>query len=235
VNIPERRDPVIHRSIRAHGIRVASALLAAVLTATAQAQTRPSVAELQAQIAELQAARAADAVPGLASYVTLDSTTDPARPLLVVSGANLQVVNGTGSTAVNNGVGNLFVGYDAARASGPSTCSRSWGLGQIECVSIGGVWALNHKNGSHNLVVGDQHNYSGVASVLAGSQNAVAENASAAVVMGGTGNAASAPNATVTGGANNVAAGVSSSVSGGINRFAIDSNDWAAGGLSQPN
>jgi hypothetical protein len=226
---------MIHRSLPVHGVCAASALLAVALTATAHAQTRPSIAELQAQIAELQAARLADNVPGLASYVTLDTITDPARPLLTVSGANLQVVNGSGSTSVNNGVGNLFVGYDAARTSGPSTCSRSWGLAQFECAAIGGTWALNHKNGSHNLVVGDQHNYSGVASVLAGSGNAVPENVTAAVVMGGPGNLAAAPYSTVTGGAANFAIGVSSSVSGGTNRFAPESNDWAAGGLFQPN
>jgi len=63
------------------------------------------VADQAALTAALQSELAATTayVQGLQSYVTVDATTDPVRPVVIVSGANLQVVNGLGSTPTATG------------------------------------------------------------------------------------------------------------------------------------
>ena len=64
---------------------------------------------------------------------------DDAANEVVISGANLRIVNGLGATDTTNGVGNLIVGYNDARR-------RSH--------------LPNVRTGSHNVVVGRQHNFS---------------------------------------------------------------------------
>jgi len=65
------------------------------------------------------------------------------------TGVNVQVVNGTGSESSINGLGNLIVGYNSKRSSG------------------------SNRTGSHNLVVGNKHNYSSYGGLVAGYHNAV--------------------------------------------------------------
>src|SRR5262249_14479311 len=56
---------------------------------------------------------------------------------VVISGANLRIVNGLGSTETTNGLGNLIVGYNEPRGFEP-----------------------DNRTGSHNVVVGMQNNFS---------------------------------------------------------------------------
>ena len=66
-----------------------------------------------------------------------------------ISGANLQVVNGTGKTGQNpNGAGNLVVGYNS-----PPTDR------------------VADRTGSHNLVVGDQNNFTSWGALITGTRN----------------------------------------------------------------
>jgi hypothetical protein len=58
---------------------------------------------------------------------------------VVITGANLRIVNGLGATDTTNGLGNLIVGYHEERGFGDT------------------------RTGSHNVVVGRQHNFSSVA------------------------------------------------------------------------
>jgi hypothetical protein len=55
---------------------------------------------------------------------------------IIISGANLNIVNGGGSTQTANGLGNLILGYNEARGGG-----------------------ADFRSGSHNLVIGQQSNY----------------------------------------------------------------------------
>jgi hypothetical protein len=66
------------------------------------------------------------------SAMTFDGATNE----VVISGANLRIVNGLGSTDTTNGVGNLIVGYNEPR--------------QFDLPDI--------RTGSHNVVVGQEHN-----------------------------------------------------------------------------
>src|SRR5262249_34083056 len=66
---------------------------------------------------------------------------------VVISGANLRIVNGLGATDTTNGLGNLIVGYNESRAPG---CSGS----------IPGPFCTDNHTGSHNVVVGSRNNFS---------------------------------------------------------------------------
>ena len=107
----------------------------------------------------------------------------------IFRGLNVRVQNGSGSTfGAINGLGNLIVGYDEARASG------------------------SDKSGSHNLVVGRNHNYSSLGGLVAGYQNTVSNHW--VTVSGRTNNVASGQYSSVSGGAGNTSSGMFPSVSG---------------------
>src|SRR5262252_2942004 len=75
----------------------------------------------------LQSGTAADSQPGAMAerMATLEHklstmTFDGAANEVVISGANLRIVNGLGSTETTNGLGNLIVGYDKSRQDFPA-------------------------------------------------------------------------------------------------------------------
>jgi hypothetical protein len=135
-----------------------------------------------------------------------------------ITGANLHIVNGLGDTNCfdeqfaeipdcPNGLGNLIVGYNESRA-----------------VSGG----EDIRTGSHNVVVGEQHNFSSSGGLVVGSTNTISGDF--AVVSGGASNTASGPGATVSGGQNNLAASFGATVSGG--QFNAASGDGIAATVS---
>ncbi len=220
-------------------------LLALSILSPAGAQTRPSIAALQAQLAALEAQVANSTVPGMAGYVTMDDS-NPARPTLRVTGANLQVVNHPIPGANVPGVGNVIIGHDQPRLWGGPVCSLPQYPTETDCLNGGGAWALEHKSGVHTLVVGEGHRYAGANGLVTGYRNDLFGNAGAAlggeenaalgtgaVVSGGIYNRAPGEYATVTGGYANQAAGYASSVSGGLGRWAANLYDWVAGALTQ--
>src|SRR5436305_2885452 len=68
------------------------------------------------------------------------------KPTVLFAAVNVQIVNGAGTTASLNGEGNLVVGYD----ENPSQLSQT---------------------GSHDLILGRNHSFTGFAQLLAGFQN----------------------------------------------------------------
>jgi hypothetical protein len=154
-----------------------------------------------------------------------------------ITGANLHLVNGLGSTGCRNeddeeipdcpnGLGNVIVGYNESRAPG------------------GGPDSQDIRTGSHNVVVGQWHNFSRFGGVVFGFWNTISGDYASvtgrdintasgpfAVVSGGTDNTASGDRAAVSGGVQNTASGLFSSVSGGSNRTAGGGSDWVAGSL----
>ena len=106
-------------------------------------------------------------------------------PEIVITGANLRIVNGLGQTDCGtekgplpncpNGLGNLIVGYNESR-----------------------IGEANDRTGSHNVVVGMGHNFSRFGGLVVGQFNTI-----------------SGDFASVSGGAFNTASGIASSVSGG--------------------
>jgi hypothetical protein len=147
---------------------------------------------------------------------------------LVLSGMNLQVVNGEGGTGTVNGLGNVIIGYDEAT------------INKHEEI-------LDTKTGSHNLIIGAEHTYTHFGAIVAGEDNA--SEGPGASVLGGHSNLATGENAVVIAGTENEANGHASVVvagnenitdedaeetviaAGAFNRtFALDS--FVGGGLS---
>ena len=169
-------------------------------------------------------------------------TFDAAVNEVVITGANLRIVNGLGSTFTTNGVGNLIVGYNEL---------------------VNDRRRPDVRTGSHNVVVGSFNNFSSFGGLVVGETNEIS--GQFASVSGGFRNSASGANASVSGGflntassdvssvsggqANqatgivssvsggflNTASGYGSSVSGGDERKAPAQYNWAAGGLFQAN
>ncbi len=122
------------------------------------------------------------------------------------SGMNVQIVNGTGSTAGDpNRLGNLIVGYNEAR-----------------------LQDKNIRTGSHYLIVGQEHNYSSYGGIVAGYRNEASGNF--ASVTGGILNTASGLSSSISGGQGNTASGVRSSISGGYDNTASGMRSSISGG-----
>lgn len=120
-------------------------------------------------------------------------------------GCNVHVRNGLSRTDSINGVGNLIVGYDAPRSGGGT------------------------KRGSHNLIVGDEHDYSSYGGFVAGLQNTIT--GASASVSGGTRNRASGGSASICGGSSNTASGDEASVTGGSFNEALGEGSSVSGGV----
>lgn len=128
-------------------------------------------------------------VQALLENVTRDDTN------LYFTGINVHIRNGKGHTMTANGLGNLIVGYNEESDTG------------------------SQRSGSHNIVVGDRHNYTSYGGFVAGRQNTISD--SFASVSGGYGNTASGDFSSVSGGEYNTASGAGASVSGGENNEAL--------------
>jgi hypothetical protein len=150
------------------------------------------------------------------------------KPTIQVTGANLQIVSGSGKTnGPVNGAGNLIIGYGDEAECG------------IEILFGCGV---PPRTGSHNLVLGTSTGYTSWGAILGGVANrATARNAFVvgqgnfatgivASVSGGLNNTASGPQAAVSGGGSNIASGFRSSVSGGLENEVAGLRGWVGGG-----
>ncbi len=129
------------------------------------------------------------------------------RDTIRFSGVNVHIVDGSGTTdGTVNGLGNLIVGYNELRGS------------------------LDDRTGSHNIVVGREHNYSSYGGLVAGSLNTLT--APYASVSGGRNNSARYAYSSVSGGEFNQALGYGDSVSGGHNNTANGQYASVSGGYS---
>jgi hypothetical protein len=144
-------------------------------------------------------------------------------PELVITGANLRLVNGLGRTGCQtpdgpdipncpNGLGNLIVGYNELRAP-----------------LADDPVPTDLRTGSHNLIVGTENNYSSTGGLIAGRRNEIS--GLLAVVGGGQGNLASGEISTVSAGVLNTASNNGSTVSGGQFNFATGSRATVSGGV----
>jgi hypothetical protein len=137
---------------------------------------------------------------------------------VTLKGANLHLVNGLGRTDCGseeepipdcpNGLGNLIVGYNEPRDEE--------------------TFGPNIRTGSHNVVVGREHNFSRFGGLVVGLLNTISGDF--AVVSGGSRNTASELGAVVTGGIGNTASSFFSSVSGGQGNTASSERASISGG-----
>jgi hypothetical protein len=132
---------------------------------------------------------------------------------IFITGANRHIVNGLGRTSCTedtgepipdcpNRLGNLIVGYNETRGEDVRT-------------------------GSHNVVVGIQHNFSSFGGLVVGEFHTLSGDF--AVVSGGQSNTASGSHSSVSGGQGNIASGDYASVGGGFFTTASGFASWAAG------
>ena len=124
---------------------------------------------------------------------------------LTFEGVNLQLVNGEGSTDTTNGLGNLIVGYN----EDPND--------------------PEDRTGSHNIIIGPDHDYTAYSGLAAGDSNEVLGRGSVAF---GQSNTAEGDFSSVTGGASNDATGSWSSVTGGQANEASGSVSSVSGGAA---
>jgi hypothetical protein len=125
-----------------------------------------------------------------------------------ISGANLHIVNGTGTTDGSpNALGNLIVGYNELRNDG-----------------------TDDRTGSHNIVVGSSNNYTSSGGLVTGYWNTII--GAYATVTGGEYNTAAGDWSSVSGGSSNTAYGNGSSVSGGGNNAASGNESSVSGGIN---
>jgi hypothetical protein len=126
---------------------------------------------------------------------------------LRLSGVNLQIVSGAGSTdAAPNGTGNVVVGYGESDGGG------------------------EEQSGSHNLVLGMNNEYRSWGGIVSGRSNELA--APNAAVLGGNGNRVRAPEAACIGGSFNDVSGRGAVSVGGADGFAAGEQSVVAGGSS---
>ena len=185
----------------------------------------------------LQSGTAADTHPGAMAdrMATLENKLramafDDAANEVVITGANLRIVNGLGSTSCTdaqgnpipncpNGLGNLIVGYNEPRQGDP-TCpptDRNFSA------------CTDTRTGSHSVVVGSELNFSMFGGLVVGFRNEIS--GPFASVSGGSENRASGPSASVSGGEDNTARGENASVSGGEANFADADESSVSGGV----
>lgn len=125
------------------------------------------------------------------------------------TGVNIHIVDGSGNTSgAVNGLGNLIVGYNEAR-------------------DIGGP---DVRTGSHNVIIGNTHNYASYGGLVVGTFNNITAPYSS--VIGGFANTASGTSSTICGGVSNEATAFYSSVSAGYNNAATASYSHVSGGLN---
>jgi len=146
-------------------------------------------------------------------------------------GCNVHVRSGNGHTrATLNGKGNLIIGYNELPDSLMEVPESPEGLEETEAKKFEAVEldVSNNRGGSHNLVIGDQHEYTSFGGIVTGQWNGIYDKYSA--VVGGYFNKATGIYATVTGGAVNTASGWTPSISGGYGNMASGEYSSISGG-----
>merc|ERR1712160_125796 len=131
-------------------------------------------------------------------------------------GCNVHVRNGEGSTDTPNGKGNLIIGYNEPRDDDLMEVPES-----AECLE-------DCRGGSHNLIIGTEHEYTSFGGIVTGQRNRIYSRYSA--VVGGLDNAATGGFSTVTGGQYNIASGWTSFISGGYFNAASGDASSISGG-----
>lgn len=187
---------------------------------SAQAAT---IATLQTQLNAVMA----NSVLALNGALSL-GTDAQGNPTAFVTGVNVQIVNGLGTTDAVNGLGNLTIGYNETAPTPTAFCSTNLYIDQANCEFRGGIWAANQRTGSHNLIVGAGNAYTRHGGLIAGYANST--NAAYASVSGGNYNLARGDHSASSGGYHNRTDNYSSSVSGGAENHARAEGSSISGG-----
>jgi hypothetical protein len=163
------------------------------------------VAALQSEVAALQTTL---------SKVSYHPSGLNGQPTLEISGANVQIDNGTGRTFnTMNGLGNLFLGYDEGPGSQTGSHNVVFGFNQSFTSygsMIGGF--LNTVTSPSAAVFGDSNTVDSRGSLVAGGNNTVTGDGD---VVFGSSNSTDGVVTSVLGGQNNTVHGLFTSILGG--------------------
>jgi hypothetical protein len=227
VRARQAADVVLQNNINAiSGGGVTQAYVDAAIAQEAGERSTADTA-LEGQIANEAAARAAadltfaplssvtalSALVPLAAHVTVAAgdINGLAGPHVIFSGANVHVRSGhaSGDSLVQNGLGNLILGYNES-----------------------GGYVPEERGGSHNVVAGPYHRYNFGVGLVVGYASRLGNDG--ASVSGGFMNQAAGEFSSVSGGSNNSANGMFAAVSGGdTNTAGGDAAAVSAGQMNQ--
>jgi hypothetical protein len=166
------------------------------------------VSTLEFRVRELE-----NQVFGLSQFISVDYgvINGLKGPHVLITGANVHIRSGSGDTVDTTNLGNLIVGYNEPRLQAEPTQGPT-------------------RTGSHNFIVGQEHDYTASGGLVAGTGNTIS--GVFASVSGGTGNTASGGWASVSGGGANTASGMGASVAGGGGNTANGPGASISGGSS---
>lgn len=178
----------------------------------------------------------------LGPYVSVDPNSENGLvgPNLIFKGVNVHIESGSGATVDTTGLGNLVIGYDED--------------------SVNSAIIDENRTGSHNLIIGPDHQFTASGTIIGGYENFTSANyasitggecnsagpteaktpcentdgsSDAASVSGGDANIASGTEASISGGQHNIASNFDSSVSGGeANKATGDEASVSGGGAN---
>jgi len=175
-------------------------------TAASVSDHEGRIADLETTVTNLQSI--VSALSAKLAYMSVDNSSTLhglAPPHVIFTGANIHVQNGSGQSDTTNGVGNIIVGYNE-----PDNADTS------------------KRTGSHNLVIGQRHEYSRYNGLVAGFNNRLEGIHS--TVSGGYQNVAGGNYTSVSGGRSNETSARYTSVTGGYNNEAISEYATVTGG-----
>jgi len=158
----------------------------AALNAQVRALTE-QVRQVSALAASQQAALTAMARSNAAFQARLTCITKSTATDFIFDGCNVHIQNGMGQTGTTNTLGNLIIGYNKNEVS--------------------------KRTGSHNIIVGDLHEYTSYGGVVTGTENTIG-----------------APNSTIMSSVDSSTAGVPGSVVVGADRGIAEGNAVLLGG-----
>jgi len=226
-------SPALAREVDAKtckpGSTKGNCLLALITTLQGQVATlQTALTTANSKITTLQTALTAvqgNNALALGSFVSVDTAAENGLkgPNIVISGANVHIESGSGATVDTTGLGNLVVGYDEDSME-PSTIDVN-------------------RTGSHNLIIGPQHEFTASGGMIGGFANATLANYAGVIggecnIAGGaltpltscTSTPGASEGASVSGGFGNIASGGESSISGGGFNQATNGDSSVSGG-----
>lgn len=207
VSVPLRR---LARSLGLVTVGVLSTLGALSLTHIGPVQARSANVSLVSLVKRLNADET--------TIAALKAKTAPLSVSgrdLTITGVNVHIIDGTSRTNITSGLGNLIIGYNGSRGVDSKTGN-----------------SLDVRTGCHNLILGNENNYSSFGGLVVGQHNTIS--GPYASVSGGIFNTASNSYATVSGGLDNTASGMNASVGGGNTLTQNGKFGWTGGSYHTP-
>lgn len=199
----------------------------------------------EAILIQLEDVTIPEAILALADYVKVepDIINELSGPHVIFEGANVHIRSGSGSTSDGgdpSGLGNLIIGYNETRESLTKEYLESI-LGITGCYppfydflvvhndpydfnedpfpngnhALSGQ-LMSRRAGSHNLIVGEFHNYNSYGALIGGLLNSTDEHAVGASLLSGVANLATHPLSSIVSGSSNVSSAYLSSILGGF-------------------